>query len=364
MNKLLYLFFAILLPGGSSLLLGCLPTPESNLSVVTAPTVASPTTVHEDNTNELPPTLATAVVTVQPFSSPPVLTPTPGKTIESVIYELDTLFVDPSIESLQADDYLFLQTATPIPFSNETRIGFSAQGRPIVSHRLGYGATKLIFIGGIHGGYEWNTILLAYQMLDYLTNNPELIPDNLTVYIIPSANPDGQFLVTGTEERFLPSDVRTDSFPGRFNGNGVDLNRNWDCNWSPVAFWRQEQINSGPYAFSEPENQALRDFLLEVEPAAVIFWHSAANAVFAAGCPDLYLPSYQLATIYGRAANYPIRDAFTSYTITGDATDWLATQGVPAITVELINHYDLDWEQNRAGVLAVLTFFACCTLHP
>jgi hypothetical protein len=117
-------------------------------------------------------------------------------------------------------------------------------------------------------------------------------------------------------------------------------------------------------AFSEPENQALRDFLLGVDPAAVIFWHSAANAVFAAGCPDLYLPSYQLATIYGRAANYPIRDAFTSYTITGDATDWLATQGIPAITVELINHYDLDWEQNRAGVLTVLTFFACCTLDP
>ncbi|MFN2135269.1 MAG: LysM peptidoglycan-binding domain-containing protein, partial [Candidatus Promineifilaceae bacterium] len=42
-------------------------------------------------------------------------------------------------------------------------IGKSAVcGIPIVSYQLGDGETPLILIGGIHGGYEWNTILLAY----------------------------------------------------------------------------------------------------------------------------------------------------------------------------------------------------------
>jgi predicted deacylase len=257
---------------------------------------------------------------------------------------------------------LLSPTPSPIPFTSRTIIGYSVQQRPIVSYRLGTGPMPLVFIGGIHGGYEWNTIILAYEVVDYLMDNPELIPDSVTVYIIPSANPDGQFLVTGKDGRFEASDVRSNTFPGRFNANGVDLNRNWDCNWSPVAYWRQEQINSGPYPFSEPENLILREYLLAIDPAAVVFWHSAANAVFAAGCPNLYLPSRQLAQIYGRAANYPVRDEFSSYIVTGDATDWLATQNIPAITVELINHYDLDWPQNRAGVLAVLNFFDCCQL--
>lgn len=356
MNERFFAVYGLLCLGCLLLLAGCLFPAEIELRwPLPVATLALTASVPSST----PP--AEAVATSPPIeatSSLVTATPLPSKTPTLNARPVS----NPIIHTIPDHEAQSLMTATPRPFVTETIIGYSVQKRPIISYRLGHGPTPVIFVGGIHGGYEWNTILLAYRMLDYLLENPELVPPSLSVYIIPSANPDGQFLVTGQEGRFEASDVDPNSFPGRFNGNGVDLNRNWDCNWSPVAYWRQEQIDSGPYPFSEPENQALRDFFLALEPAAVVFWHSAANAVFAAGCPDLYLPSRYLANIYGQAAGYPVRDEFTSYVVTGDATDWLATQGIAAITVELINHYDLDWPQNQAGVLAVLDFFACCRL--
>jgi murein tripeptide amidase MpaA len=225
---------------------------------------------------------------------------------------------------------------------------------PLTSFQLNNGPDHIVFIGGIHGGYEWNTIVLAYRAIDYFTENPEVIPASVTLHIIPSANPDGQFLVTGRLGRFSPIDVNPENFSGRFNGNNVDLNRNWDCNWESTALWRDQLIDAGKQPFSEPENLVLRDFLIELDPIAVVFWHSAANGVFAAGCPGLYQPSYTLATIYGEAAGYPVYERFDSYQVTGDAGDWLALQEIPSISIELINHQDIDWPKNREGMLAVL----------
>jgi len=240
----------------------------------------------------------------------------------------------------------------------------SAGERPLIDYQLGDGSNQIVLIGGIHGGYEWNTTLLAYHLIDYFTQRPEELPITTTLHIIPSANPDGQFMVTGQNGRFSLADVDTtaDHAPARFNDNGVDLNRNWDCNWQAEALWREETISAGVYPFSEPETAVLRDFLLDVQPTAVIFLHSAANGVYGAGCTDLYQPAYQLATLYGTAAAYPVYESFDYYQVTGDATDWLALQGIPAITVELETHEALDWEKNLRGITAVLNAAPSSTL--
>lgn len=49
--------------------------------------------------------------------------------------------------------------------------------------------------------------------------------------ICTTANPDGQMLVTGQWASLQAGDVRS-AAGGRFNQNGVDLNRNWDCAWA------------------------------------------------------------------------------------------------------------------------------------
>ncbi len=239
----------------------------------------------------------------------------------------------------------------------EQIIGFSYDGRPISSYRFGHGTETVIFVGGIHGGYEWNTIMLAYQAIDYFLNHPGAVPEQISLYIVPSANPDGQFLVTESDGRFGFGDVGTDTASGRFNGHGVDLNRNWNCNWDPDAFWLDEEVSGGARPFSEPESQAMRDFFLDLKPRGVVFWHSSADGVYGAGCSELFLPARALAEAYSGESGYPVYDQFTSYSISGDAGDWLTRQGIPSITVELATHDQVEWTKNLAGILAVLDYF-------
>lgn len=249
--------------------------------------------------------------------------------------------------------------APTVPALGITRtIGYSYEGRPLVAYQFKNGPTQIIFVGGLHGGYEWNTIELAYLAIDYFLANPDEVPDSVTLIIIPSANPDGQFLVTGKEGRITAADVRVDdTFPGRFNGRNVDLNRNWDCRWASTGVWRDETVSGGLQPFSEPETVTLRNFIVGQNPAAVVFWHSAFRGVFASGCPDPYAPSRRLADIYGEASGYPVYNQFGSYPVTGDAGDWLATQNIPSISIELTNHQNTDWRQNLAGMLAVLAYY-------
>ncbi len=225
---------------------------------------------------------------------------------------------------------------------------------PIMSYQLGEGGTALILVGGMHGGYEWNSILLAYAFLDYLQQNPAIIPAALSIVLVPNANPDGLYAVTQKIGRFTEGDVAENSIPGRFNGNFVDLNRNWDCEWTPNGTWQDNLVSGGAAPFSELENQILRDFILAADPAATVFLHSAATGVYASGCGEIDPASQVLANVYSQASGYPQNAGFQFYDITGDASNWLAMQGIPAITVELTTHEAIDWRMNLAGLNALL----------
>lgn len=240
-------------------------------------------------------------------------------------------------------------------------IGTSVEGRPLTAYTYGEGETELLFVGGIHGGYEWNSVFLAYRMMDYLEANPGTIPANVAVTIIPSANPDGLYKVVGVEGRFTVEDVPdapNTTGIGRFNAKNVDLNRNFDCKWQSESTWRGKKVNAGLTAFSEPEAKAIRDFVIATEPKAAVFWHSKANTVYASECEKGILPvTLELMKTYAIAASYGQVKKFDAYPITGDVEGWLASIGIPAITVELETHDRTDWERNLAGVLALFAYY-------
>lgn len=238
-------------------------------------------------------------------------------------------------------------------------IGYSVEGRAIESYTYGTGSTTLLFVGGVHGGYEWNSTLLAYDFIDSLETKTVLVPENISVVVIPTLNPDGLFSVVGKEGRFTvaeipPNDAHTTG-RGRFNANDVDLNRNFDCKWSPQSTWRGKIVSAGTSAFSEPEAQVLRNTVVEKSPAAVIFWHSQANAVYASECEEGILEdTLTLMNTYAANGNYTPVSVFDAYPITGDAEGWLASIGIPAITVELETRTSSEWERNRKAIEAVL----------
>ncbi len=240
-------------------------------------------------------------------------------------------------------------------------IGLSVQGREIEAYTYGKGNTQLAFVGGIHGGYEWNSVLLAYKFMDYLEANPEIIPKNISVIVIPSLNPDGVSKVVGKDGRFTVTDVPNSielTKVGRFNVDEVDLNRNFDCRWQATSTWQSKKVSAGTSAFSEPEAKAFQDFVLKNNLSAVVFWHSQSNGVYASVCNNGILPgTLDLMNTYSIASGYPAQKSFDGYAITGAADDWLASMNIPAVSVELKTHESIEWDKNLAGILALFKYY-------
>jgi len=260
-----------------------------------------------------------------------------------------------------------IPTPIEIPWPTKQEIiGTSVEGRQIESYTFGveqkHPQTRLLFVGGIHGGYEWNSVLLAYKFIDYLKENPDLVTNNLIVSVIPSANPDALFKVTGKEGRFVIPDVSTNTAvleSARFNAHDVDLNRNFDCKWKPESTWRSKVVSAGTAPFSEPEALAIRDFVVANKPDAVIFWHSQANAVYASECNAGILPvTLDIMNAYSVASGYTPVKSFDAYPISGDAEGWLASINIPAITVELKTHETIEWDKNLAGIKALFNYYS------
>lgn len=244
----------------------------------------------------------------------------------------------------------------------ETVLGQSKNGNDIVAYHFGSGTDEIVFVGGIHGGYSWNTSLVAYELIDYLESDESVIPENVKVTIVPVLNPDGLEKVTGSTGRFSASDVTASEdvlVEGRFNANNVDLNRNFDCDWQEEATWQSQTVSGGSAAFSENESRAIADYIDKKDPKAVVAYYSAAGGVFASNCHSGVLAeTSQLTDVYAKASGYRAFQSFDFYETTGDMTNWLAKERIPAISVLLTDHKNLEWPKNRAGAMAVLEFYA------
>ncbi|HEU5097928.1 MAG TPA: M14 family metallopeptidase [Roseiflexaceae bacterium] len=224
----------------------------------------------------------------------------------------------------------------------ELVLGASGAGQPITAVKIGDGPRKFVLVGDTHGGPEANTFQLVSQLADYFRAHPEEVPPAVRLYIIPTLNPDGLAGAT------------------RFNAAGVDLNRNMNTNLDacPENDWSIrvqgargiESDTGGPYPDSEPESRLIRSFLLDA--SAVIFYHSDGGDVFPAFCE--HAPSIALAQTYAAATGYRYDRYWPNYNITGGMHDWASSLGIAAITPELFNGLDTDFEQNLAGVQAVL----------
>lgn len=245
-------------------------------------------------------------------------------------------------------------TEEPTPEPTETldlgpetiEIGRSVRGSPIEAVRFGLGDKAIIFVGGLHAGSAPSTVTLAQRAIGYFTENPDEIPSQSVVYIIENANPDSPY---------APGELS-----GRLNANNVDLNRNWDCNWVEDASFRGSVVPGigGPAAFSEPETRALAEFILNQEPEAVVFWEARAQDGLSSpgSCGTRPKVSQETAEIYGIAAGYPVADFedLTSQVLNGDGTNWIDDQGYPAIAILLPEYENVDWNNNLAGIRAIL----------
>ncbi|MER7273672.1 M14 family metallopeptidase [Dactylosporangium sp. NPDC000244] len=177
--------------------------------------------------------------------------------------------------------------------------------------------------------------------------------DTREIWIVPDMNPDGgEYDLTGGKYH----DWRKNRQPVGGGYKGVDLNRNWGykfacCNGSSSSL--SSETYHGPQAFSAPETQRLRDFVLSrrvggvQQIKAAIDFHTYSELILwpygytmnttAAGLGSDQQKTFSaLGHAFARSNGYTPEQSSSLYITDGSIIDWLwATQGVWAFTFEM-----------------------------
>jgi len=227
-------------------------------------------------------------------------------------------------------------TANP-SFCSLQSIGTSIEGRDIWAMKISdnVGTTedepRVLYLGA-HHAREIITIEIPLYIMYWFTDNygtdslATFLVDNREIWIVPLMNPDGREYVEHT------GDWRKNR---RNNGDGtygVDLNRNWGYMWgyddtgsSPIT---GSEVYRGPSAFSEPETQAIRDFMETYQFSTALSYHSHSRLF-------LYPWGYVHDPCPDRAAFAALGDSLASfngytnqqgaalYPTNGDSDDWM-----------------------------------------
>ena len=236
-------------------------------------------------------------------------------------------------------------------------VGETIEGRTIWGVRVGSGiesAKPGVVVFGCQHAREWISSTLPSYLAHHLASNygsdarvTELL-DRVEFFLIPVVNADGYvFSWSGSRARLWRKNRRD-------NGNGtygVDLNRNWAEGWGEAGSSSNPGsiLYCGTEPFSEPETQAVRDFLQNHSRVrAVVDVHSYSQMIlWPYGTTEEPPPdqdTYQtlgsamqslVYDVHGR--NYNAGSLYTAlYPVGGGSIDWTYTQlGVLSYGLEL-----------------------------
>lgn len=214
-------------------------------------------------------------------------------------------------------------------------IGTSAEGVAIHAWWPTMARPTRVVWAAIHGE-EVVTAQLANHVLRTVH------ADDACAVVVPVLNPDGVLLGT------------------RQNARGVDLNRNFPgANWLPdvaPTFWptatvrtserRTQWSSPGLEPGSEPETRAIMQLVRDVEPEAVIDWHTPLECVIAARAESVALGEH-LAEPTGIRVVREL-DGPTP----GDSATWCAEQGAMVATYELeLAPLPVLWARHQEGLV-------------
>lgn len=206
------------------------------------------------------------------------------------------------------------------------------------------------------------------EEVTYLVNNREM-------YFMPVLNVDGYMY----NQLSHPSGSGMWRKNGRNNGDGtygVDLNRNYGYMWGYDDIGSSPETGSdfyrGPEPFSEPEVQAIRDFILERELKIDLNFHTYGNiVVLPFGYSGGHTPDVEIYESYGANVsaqnNYNYGTPFFAmgFPANGCCEDWMygeqtVKDKVFGFAVEVGNAYDSYWPPiDRIYPLAQENVYSC-----
>lgn len=217
-------------------------------------------------------------------------------------------------------------------------IGTSYQGRPmyavVVSQNVAQNEAepRVRVCGNIHGD-EKGSGMSVLNFLTVLTDNYgtsdmcTYLVNNAETWIIPVMNPDGYYNNS------------------RYNGNGVDLNRNCSYMWS----------GGGSAPFSEPETQALRNITQPDWPsltnlrnvfAGGFSGHDGAQCVNTVWNYSVSAPIQDLALVTAQANAYALHPSIVAYYGPNNWDIW-----IPGASWYPTNGDVNDWSYGECGTV-------------
>ncbi len=198
----------------------------------------------------------------------------------------------------------------------------------------------------------WQLNFLSWLLENYgIDDDATEILDGREIWFLPVFNPDGYEYNRQTNPNGGGMWRKN-----RRSGGGVDLNRNWGYMWgydddgsSPYS---SDETYRGPAAFSEPETQAVRDFITGRDFSFIINAHTYGNWwLYPYGYDDIYTPDQSIFSAIGDSVetltggDYRPGTAWEClYNTNGDANDWQYGElGLFCATPETGNSSDGFW---------------------
>lgn len=174
-----------------------------------------------------------------------------------------------------------------------------------------------------------------YLLENYSTDTTlRALVDNTEMFFIPCVNPDG-YIYNEQTDPFgggMWRKNRRDNLDGEF---GVDLNRNYGYQWGFDSIGSSMYTYSGTYRgttpFSEPETQAMRNFMNNRQFKLNFNYHTFGdhNIIPWGYIPNLLTPDSTQYSFYGEAVtrfnNYTVgtTNQTLNYLVNGVADDWM-----------------------------------------
>lgn len=227
-------------------------------------------------------------------------------------------------------------------------VGISVDGSNIDVYKIGEGKKQILITAGIHGN-EVGSLKLAQEIL-YWLHTSTLKGEDYTFYIIPCVNPDG------FDEALDRPGYFSSGKAGRFNANGVDLNRNFDTqSFESNAKWnygkdyaQSRDVFAGKKPFSEPETSTLRDFIKQQKIKVWMSLHNAGSDVASSKDPL----AQKLAQTFADESGYKLYSEadWQKFEQTGTAKEWCDKQKISYLEIEGSARWSSDWPELKPAI--------------
>ena len=240
-----------------------------------------------------------------------------------------------------------LQTQYPNIISNRVIIGQSVEGRDIWAFKVSDNPNidedepEVLYTALTHSREPLGMMNLIYfvQLLaEEQNSNTELeyLISNREMWFIPIVNPDGYAYNELIEPNGggMHRKNRLNTNCGNGSNRGVDLNRNYGFGWGSNDTGSSPNPCSATYRgdaeFSEPETQAVRDFIINHEFNNVLHYHCYSNVYIHPWGNGSFPEDPDSSTLVdigremARYNGYPVGTGLSTigYTVNGDAVDW------------------------------------------